>query len=59
VGWVERLRNPSSAFANVTPSASLDPPHALSFLMLAPLFIWFAPDMTRKELTDFVGEKVG
>src|SRR6202047_348490 len=30
---------------------------ALSFLMLAPLFIWFAPDMTRKELTDFVGEK--
>ena len=32
---------------------------ALSFLMLAPLFIWFAPDMTRKELTDFVGEKVG
>ena len=31
---------------------------ALSFLMLAPLFIWFAPDMTRKELTDFVGEKV-
>src|SRR6202140_672912 len=31
---------------------------ALSFLMLAPLFIWFAPDMTRKELTDFVGEKL-
>jgi len=27
--------------------------------MLAPLFIWFVPDMTRKELTDFVGEKVG
>jgi len=26
--------------------------------MLAPLFISFAPDMTRKELTDFVGEKV-
>jgi hypothetical protein len=26
--------------------------------MLAPLFIWFAPDMTRRELTDFVGEKV-
>jgi hypothetical protein len=37
----------------------LDPSHALSFLTLAPLFIWFAPDMTRKELTDFVGEKVG
>ncbi len=32
---------------------------ALSFLLLAPLFIWFAPDMTRKELTDFVGQKVG
>jgi len=32
---------------------------ALSFLLLAPLFIWFAPDVTRKELTDFVGEKVG
>jgi MFS family permease len=31
---------------------------ALSFLMLAPLFYFFAPDMTRKELTDFVGEKV-
>src|ERR1700730_5422959 len=31
---------------------------ALSFLLLAPLFIWFAPDMTRKELTDFVGEEV-
>ena len=27
-------------------------------LMLAPLFIWFGPDKTRKELTDFVGEKV-
>ena len=32
---------------------------ALSFLMLAPLFIWFAPDTTRKELTDFVGQTVG
>ena len=32
---------------------------ALSFLLLAPLFIWFAPDMTRKELTDFVGQKIG
>jgi MFS family permease len=32
---------------------------ALSFLMLAPPFIWFAPDMTQKELTDFVGEKAG
>jgi hypothetical protein len=28
---------------------------ALSFLMPAPLFVWFAPDVTRKELTDFVG----
>jgi MFS family permease len=32
---------------------------ALSFLCLAPLFIWFAPDTTRKELVDFVGQKVG
>ena len=32
---------------------------AFSFLLLAPLFIWFAPDTTRKELTDFVGEKAG
>jgi MFS family permease len=31
---------------------------AFSFLLLAPLFIWFAPDTTRKELTDFVGQKV-
>jgi hypothetical protein len=31
---------------------------ALSFFLLAPLFIWFAPDTTRKELTDFVGERV-
>jgi hypothetical protein len=36
----------------------LYPFDALTFLILAPLFIWFAPDMTRKELTDFVGEKV-
>src|ERR1700722_11865391 len=27
--------------------------------MLARPFIWFAPDMTRKELTDFVGETGG
>src|SRR5665213_811199 len=32
---------------------------ALSFLLIAPLFIWFAPDTTRKDLVDFVGEKVG
>jgi MFS family permease len=32
---------------------------ALSFLLIAPLFFWFAPDVTRKNLTDFVGEKVG
>ncbi|MGA8496164.1 MAG: hypothetical protein WB764_11830 [Xanthobacteraceae bacterium] len=38
--------------------ASFDPSHALSFLMLAPLFIWFAPDMTHNQLTDFVGERV-
>jgi MFS family permease len=32
---------------------------AFSFLLLGPLFFWFAPDMTRSELADFVGEKVG
>jgi MFS family permease len=32
---------------------------ALSFLMISPLFIWFAPDTTRKNLTDFVGQRVG
>jgi MFS family permease len=32
---------------------------ALSFLLLGPLFFWFAPDTTRKELVDFVGQKVG
>lgn len=32
---------------------------ALSFFLLAPLFIWFAPDVTRRELADFVGQKVG
>jgi MFS family permease len=31
---------------------------ALSFFLIAPLFLWFAPDMTRRELTDFVGQKV-
>jgi hypothetical protein len=31
----------------------------LSFFLLAPLFVWFAPDTTRKDLTDFVGEKAG
>lgn len=31
---------------------------ALSFLLIAPLFIWFAPDTTRRQLTDFVGERV-
>jgi MFS family permease len=32
---------------------------ALTFLLLGPLFFWFAPDVTRKELADFVGQKVG
>jgi MFS transporter, AAHS family, cis,cis-muconate transporter len=30
---------------------------ALSFAMLAPLFLWFARDVTGKELTDFVGQE--
>lgn len=29
----------------------------LSFFLLAPLFFWFARETTRKQLTDFVGEK--
>jgi AAHS family cis,cis-muconate transporter-like MFS transporter len=32
---------------------------ALSFLLLGPLFFWFARDVTRKDLADFVGQKVG
>lgn len=32
---------------------------ALSFPLLGPLFFWLAPDVTRKELVDFVGQKVG
>jgi MFS family permease len=32
---------------------------ALSFLLLGPLFLWFARDVTRRELVDFVGQKVG
>jgi AAHS family cis,cis-muconate transporter-like MFS transporter len=32
---------------------------ALSFLLLGPLFFWFAKDVTRKDLTDFVGQKAG
>jgi putative MFS transporter len=30
---------------------------ALSFFLLAPLFLFFARDTTRKELTDFVGQQ--
>jgi MFS family permease len=32
---------------------------ALSFFLLGPLFFWFAPDVTRRDLVDFVGQKVG
>jgi hypothetical protein len=42
-------------FATRYPSCALPP----LFLMLAPLFIWFVSDMTRKELGNFDGEKVG
>jgi MFS family permease len=31
---------------------------ALSFLLLGPLFFWYAPDVTRKDLVDFVGQEV-
>ncbi len=30
---------------------------ALSFILLAPLFLFVAPETTRRDLTDFVGEK--
>ncbi len=30
---------------------------AVSFVLLAPLFFWFAAETTRRELTDFVGER--
>jgi len=30
---------------------------ALSFFLLAPLFLFFARDTTRKKLTDFVGQE--
>ncbi len=30
---------------------------ALSFFLLCPLFLWFARETTRRELTDFVGQK--
>jgi MFS family permease len=32
---------------------------SLSFFLLGPLFFWFAPDVTRRDLVDFVGQKVG
>jgi len=32
---------------------------AVTFLLIGPLFLWFAPDTTRKDITDFVGEKIG
>jgi MFS family permease len=48
MGWIAT----ASSFAAGLPLL------ALSFFLLAPLFIWFAPDTTRKELTDFVGQKV-
>jgi hypothetical protein len=32
---------------------------ALSFFLLAPMFMFFARDTTRRELSDFVGEEVG
>jgi len=31
---------------------------ALSFFLIAPLFYFFAPNTSRKELTDFVGQKI-
>jgi MFS family permease len=49
MGWIATAHSVSAGL----------PLLAVSFLLLAPLFIWFAPDMTRRELTDFVGQRVG
>jgi hypothetical protein len=32
---------------------------SVAVTLLAPLFLWCAPDVTSKELTDFVGRKTG
>jgi MFS family permease len=48
MGWIATAHSVASGL----------PLLALSFLLLGPLFFWFAPDVTRKELVDFVGEKV-
>jgi MFS family permease len=48
IGWIT---------THYSVAASL-PLLALSFALLAPLFLWFAPEVTRKPLADFVGQKV-
>lgn len=46
VGWIATANSISAAL----------PLLALSFLLLAPLFLFLAPDVSRRELTDLVGE---
>jgi MFS family permease len=48
MGWI----------ANTHSIAASLPLPAVSFLLLGPVFFWLAPDVTRKRLADFVGQKV-
>jgi MFS family permease len=45
-------------FATVSTIAAGLPVLALSFFLIAPIFLFFARETTRQELTDFVGQKV-
>jgi MFS family permease len=48
MGWIATARSIAAGL----------PLLAFSFLLLGPLFLWFARDVARKNLIDFVGEKV-
>jgi len=47
VGWIATSRSIAAAL----------PLLALSFVMIVPIFLFVARETTRKELTDFVGQK--
>ena len=49
IGWIATVHSIAAGL----------PLLALSFYLLGPLFFWFAPDVTRRDLVDFVGQKVG
>lgn len=48
IGWIATVHSIAAGL----------PLLAFSFFLLGPLFFWFAPDVTRRELVDFVGQKV-